>query len=92
VGLAHSLSANGEVAIAGLTLIVSQTDGKKSALVGEHFTTTTSNNLIRGLRPPNLKNKITMKNKKNKPLKFKQVRINYGDYTKLVLVADKEEK
>jgi hypothetical protein len=31
-----------------------------------------------------------MKNKKNKPLKFKQVRINYGDYTKLVLVADKE--
>ena len=42
--------------------------------------------------PPNLKNKITMKNKKNKPLKFKQVRINYGDYTKLVLVVDKEEK
>ena len=49
-------------------------------------------NQNRGLRPPNLKNKITMKNKKNKPLKFKQVRINYGDYTKLVLVADKEEK
>ena len=49
-------------------------------------------NKLGGFAPPNLKNKITMKNKKNKPLKFKQVRINYGDYTKLVLVADKEEK
>jgi hypothetical protein len=50
----------------------------------------TNTHINRGLRPPNLKNKITMKNKK--PLKLKQVRINYGDYTKLVLVVDKEAK
>ena len=55
-------------------------------------TSTVNSNPNRGLRPPNLKNKITMKNKKNKALKFKQVRINYGDYTKLVLVVDKEAK